>query len=92
MTITISVSDLRNNMSSYLNKVAKGVNILVRDEKRGTDIARIIGSHSFNKSDYEKALLTNSGIISARHEEWKNKASIGRWLRATRQQRDRKIN
>ena len=34
MTLTVSVSELRNNLAQYLERVTNGANLLVRDEKK----------------------------------------------------------
>ena len=54
MTLTVSVSELRNNISNYLEKVMKGTRVVVCDEKRGINIAEIIHTSTFDKDTYEK--------------------------------------
>ncbi len=85
MTVTVSVSELRNNISQYLERVAKGTRVFIRDEKRDKMIAQIIQTTSFDKSLYEKALRKAAGVFSAEnHPEWKTKAQITNWLTKNR--------
>lgn len=64
MTFTVSVSDLRNNISSYLDKVMSGSGVLVRDDKRGITIAEIIQTTRFDRDTYEKTLRKSAGILT----------------------------
>jgi len=85
MAITVSVSDLRNNISNHLEKVMQGTRVLVRDEKRNITIAEIIHTSSFDKNSYEKALQKAAGIFSAEnHPEWKTKKDITQWVNKSR--------
>jgi antitoxin (DNA-binding transcriptional repressor) of toxin-antitoxin stability system len=85
MTLTVSVSDLRNNISNYLEKVMKGTRVLVRDEKRDITIAEIVHTSSFDKVTYEKALQKAAGIFSEEnHPEWKTKEDITDWVSKSR--------
>lgn len=81
MTVTISVSELRNNISSYLEKVLKGSRLLVRDEKRNITIAQITKASFFDKEMYEKVLRKAAGIFSSdTHPEWSTKAGVADWV------------
>lgn len=81
MTITISVSELRNNISTYLEKVMKGTHVLVRDEKRNMPIAEIIQAATFDKDTYEKTLRKATGIFSAdNHPEWSTSKNVSDWV------------
>lgn len=81
MTITVSVSDLRNNISSYLDKVIKGTRVVVRDDKRGINVAEIIHTALFDKEAYEKTLRKAAGIFSSeKHPEWKTKKDVVNWM------------
>lgn len=85
MTLTVSVSDLRNNISNYLEKVIKGARVVVRDEKRGITIAEIIHTSTFDKDTYEKTLRKVAGIFSAgNHPEWCTRKNVGNWLTKNR--------
>lgn len=91
MTITISISELRNNISAYLTKASSGTNIIIRDDKRSKYIAQITGINEFNKKEYEQALSSYAGSLSEKHKEWRTKASLNKWIRSTRKQSDRTI-
>ena len=85
MTVTVSVSDLRNNISTYLEKVMQGTRVLVRDEKRDIAIAEIIHTSSFDKTTYEKALQKAAGIFSEEnHPEWKTEKDVSNWVSKSR--------
>lgn len=85
MTLTASVSELRSNISDYLEKVAKGAKVLIRDEKKGKTVAQISQVFSFDKDAFEKSLRKVAGNFSAKnHPEWKTKRDVEKWLRKTR--------
>lgn len=85
MTVTVSVSDLRNNISNYLEKVMKGTRVLVRDEKRNVTIAEIIHTTSFDRVVYEKTLQKAAGIFTEEnHPEWKTKEDVADWVSKNR--------
>jgi len=81
MTLTVSVSELRNNISDYLDKVLKGNRVLIRDEKRNKTIAQITQTSVFDKDAYEKALNKASGVFTAKnHPEWATKKKVIDWV------------
>ena len=81
MTLTVSVSELRNNISDYLDKVLKGNRVLIRDEKRNKTIAQITQTSDFDKDAYEKALSKASGVFTAKnHPEWATKKKVIDWV------------
>lgn len=81
MTLTVSVSDLRNNISSYLEKVMKGTRVLIRDEKKDITIAEIIHTTNFDKDTYEKTLRKVAGIFSKEnHPEWSTQENVTNWV------------
>ncbi len=85
MTLTVSVSELRNNISDYLDKVVKGNRVLIRDEKRNKTIAQITQTSAFDKDSYEKALSRASGIFTAQnHPEWATKKKVIDWVAKNR--------
>lgn len=92
MTLTVSVSQLRNNISEYLNHVSKGTTLLVNDEKKRKAIARITKAQIFDKDTYEKKLRKVAGIFtSENHPEWKTKADVISWVRKNRLANERKF-
>ena len=85
MTVTVSVSELRSNMSHYLEKVMKGALVLIRDEKRDVAIAQITQTSSFDKDTYEKTLRKAAGIFSVEnHPEWSTKSQVINWVTKNR--------
>ena len=85
MTLTVSVSELRNNLSSYLTKVSEGNQLLIKNGKKKITIAQISKIHSFDKGLFKQALLKSAGVFtSENHPEWANKKKISTWLRKTR--------
>lgn len=85
MTLTASVSELRNNISDYLERVAKGAKVLIRDEKKNVTIAQITQAHVFNKESFEKTLRKAAGVFTAKnHPEWSTKKKVIKWLEKTR--------
>ena len=85
MTLTVSVSDLRNNISNYLEKVMNGTKVLVRDEKRGITIAEIVQTSTFDKDMYEKTLRKAAGTFNEKdHPEWKTQEDVISWVTNSR--------
>lgn len=92
MTLTVSVSQLRNNMADYLEKVIAGNRVLIRDEKKDVAIAQLTKTKSFDKDAYEKTLRKVAGIFTAEnHPEWKTKANVISWVRKNRLANERKF-
>lgn len=92
MTLTVSISEFRNNMSDYLDKVTSGTRVLIRDSKKDKTIAQITPSTSFDPEAFEKALDRAAGVFTAKnHPEWRTKKDIINWLRETRKNFDRKF-
>lgn len=92
MTLTVSISDLRNNISDYLEKVMKGTRVFVRDEKRGITVAELIQTSTFDKVSYEKILRKAAGVFSEdNHPEWKSKSDIINWVTKNRISDERNI-
>jgi len=92
MTLTVSISEFRNNMSEYLNKVSRGNQVLIRDDKKDISIAQINPVQSFDPEAFEKALDRAAGVFTAEnHPEWATKKDVVSWLRKTRKNFDRKF-
>lgn len=90
MSITVSVSQLRNNISLYLEKAMQGTQVLIRDDKKDKAIAQLTQTRSFDKEGYEKALRKAAGIFTAEnHPEWKTKSDVIKWLEKSRLADDR---
>ena len=85
MTLTVSVSALRNNISAYLARALRGTRVLIRDEKRQKTIAQITHIRSFDKQAYERALKKAAGVFSAKnHPEWSTQKDVAEWVQASR--------
>ena len=90
MTLTVSVSEFRNNISEYLNKVADGTRVFIRDGKRKETIAQITHSFSFDPDAYEQTMRKAAGVFTAKnHPEWATKLKVIKWLRKSRLSDDR---
>ena len=85
MTLTVSISEFRNNLAQYLERVAKGDNLLVRDEKKDISVAQITPVQSFDPEAFQRALEAAAGSITAKnHPEWRTKKDIVKWLERER--------
>jgi len=85
MTLTVSVSELRTNISTYLERVTKGTRLLIRDEKRNITIAQITQANFFDKTIYEKTLRKAAGIFTKEnHPEWSTSSKVNAWLTKNR--------
>lgn len=85
MTLTVSISEFRNNLSDYLEKVSGGTRLLVRDEKKNKLVAEVIGRQEFDPEAYQQTLDKATGIFTAkRHPEWRTKKDVINWLRKSR--------
>lgn len=93
MTITASVTQLRDNMAWYMDSVSKGTSVLVKDEKRGVELARITSTKRHNKVAYENTLRKVAGVFSdERHREWKTKEDVIDWVNKSRRDSERSFN
>lgn len=85
MTIAISVSQFRQNIADYIAKAKEGHTILLKDERKGQQIAQLTGKKEFNPDTFEKALRAAGGIFTAEnHPEWRTKKDVIKWLRKER--------
>lgn len=90
MTITVSVSQFRQNVSDYLQKVREGHRVTLRDAKRDEIVASIVPEKQFDPEAFRRALYVAAGSISAKdHPEWATPAKISRWLRKERKAAER---
>lgn len=91
MTATVSISDFRNNISSYLDFLSRG-DVILRDEKKNLDVARITGIKQWDPTAYSQMLkkLAAKPVFSAKdHPEWATLRDVQKWLRQTRKNADR---
>ena len=90
MILTVSISELRNNISTYLEKAMNGAQIIIRDEKKGEQVAQLTGKKEFDSEAFERALRQASGVFTAKnHPEWRTKKDIINWVRKSRLAADR---
>lgn len=90
MTLTVSISELRQNLAQYLERVANGANLIVKDEKKDIAVAQITKVPYFDKDLYQQSLLKAAGVFTAKnHPEWATKTKITKWLIKTRKESDR---
>ena len=89
MTITVSISEFRQNISDYLARVKAGDTLILKDEKKDEKIADVVPRKKFDQkayaADYRRMLKRVAGKITAKnHPEWATKAKVEKWLRKTR--------
>lgn len=90
MTITVSISQFRQNISDYLSRVQMGNTIILKDEKRGEEIAQIVGKKKFDLTTFKTALHKAAGTFTAKnHPEWRTKRDVIRWVEKERKAADR---
>jgi antitoxin (DNA-binding transcriptional repressor) of toxin-antitoxin stability system len=90
MTLTVSISEFRNNLSQYLEKVADGTNLLVRDEKKNKLVAQISAKKEFDPVSFERTLRGVGEVFTGEnHPEWRTKKDVINWLRKSRLASDR---
>lgn len=82
MTVTVSVSQLREDLATYIARAQSGDRVVVKDEKRGTDLVEIIGKKTFDPEAFRRALHRAAGVFTAKnHPEWATKKKVEQWLR-----------
>lgn len=92
MTITVSISDFRENLSDYLEKVSRGNTIIIKDKKKGKSIAQLTPTQKWDPVAYGRILkkLRDAPVFTAEaHPEWATLKDIQKWLRQTRKSSDR---
>lgn len=90
MTITVSISQFRDNISEYLEKASRGAQVIIRDKKRNREIAQITGTKKFDSVAFGKALKKAAGTFTAEnHPEWTTKEDVIKWVEEGRAAADR---
>ena len=93
MTITVSISDFRQNISDYIAKVKAGHTVVLKDEKKNEEVAQILGKKKFNTQEFHAMLERVAGTFTAEnHPEWATRAKVEKWLRNSRLADDRNFN
>lgn len=90
MTIVVSIADFRKNIADYLSKVQTGHTIVLKDEKRGREIAQLTAKKQFDPESFGRALKNAAGVFSAKnHPEWRTKRDVIKWVEEGRKAADR---
>lgn len=90
MTITVSITQFRQNISDYLIKAREGHTIVLKDEKKDKKVAELVGKKRFDPVAFGKALKAASGVFTAKnHPEWRTKRDVIRWVERERKKADR---
>lgn len=93
MTYTVSISQFRENLSKYLNEVKNGHEVIIQDDKKDQEVARLIGKKPFDSEAYSQALQKAAGSISAEnHPEWTTIDNIISWVNNTRKSSERSFD
>lgn len=86
MTITVSFTDFRNNLSSHLRTLKKGDKVTIRDEKKGEDLLTLAAEKE-KEFDWDahikwmknfKPFLTEADVAAYRNRRKRSRARIKR--------------
>lgn len=90
MTITVSISEFRQNIAQYLARTKAGHTVMLKDEKKGEIIATLVGKKKFDPVAFGRALKSAAGTFTAKnHPEWRTKKDVIRWVEKSRQEAER---
>ena len=90
MTITVSISEFRQNLSDYLNHVQRGNTVVLKDEKSNREVAELVGKKTWDPEAFRRALKRAAGTFTAKnHPEWATKKKVEQWLSKSRAKDDR---
>ena len=90
MTITVSISQFRQNIADYIEKVKAGNTVILQDEKKDQEVAQLVGKKKFNPQTFGNALKMATGIFTVQnHPEWKTKKNVINWVEKGRKSSDR---
>lgn len=90
MTITVSISEFRQNIAEYLNQVESGHTILLKDNKRGKTVAQVLRKKTFDPQSFGRTLKAAAGVFTAeQHPEWRTKQDVIRWVQEGRKKAER---
>lgn len=90
MTITVSISQFRQNIASYIEKAKQGDTVILKDEKKGQQLVQLVGRKKFDPIAFGKALEAAAGVFTAKnHPEWKTKRDVINWVEQGRKAADR---
>lgn len=90
MTITVSISQFRQNIASYIEKAKQGDTVILKDEKKGQQLVQLVGRKKFDPIAFGKALEAAAGVFTAKnHPEWRTKRDVINWVEQGRKAADR---
>lgn len=90
MTITVSISEFRQNIASYIEKAKAGNTIILKNEKKDQQLVQLVGKKKFDPIAFGKALEAAAGVFTAKnHPEWKTKRDVIKWIEQGRKAADR---
>jgi antitoxin (DNA-binding transcriptional repressor) of toxin-antitoxin stability system len=90
MTLNVSVGQFRQNIAEYIAKAKEGHTVILVDEKKGQQLAKIVGTKKFDPVAFGKALKSAAGVFSAKnHPEWRTKKDVIKWVEQGRKAADR---
>lgn len=86
MTLAVSVSDFRDNIAEYLERVvSRGLTVVIKDEKRGRELVSVTARKKFDPVAYKEMLKKVAGTFSLeKHPEWSTLSEIEHWLKKER--------
>lgn len=90
MTITVSISQFRQNIATYIEKLKGGDIVILQDEKKNQSVAQLTRKKKFNPKAFGDALHTATGVFTLQnHPEWTTKVDVIKWLEKERKNADR---
>ncbi len=93
MIITVSIGEFRQNISDYLARAQAGHRIILKDEKKGEEVAEIVGKKKFDPVAFRAMLDRVAGVFTVKnHPQWATKAKIEKWLRESRKRDERNFD
>ena len=93
MTHTVSISEFRNNLTSYIGIVSRGDTVIIKDSKKGEEMVTVTKTQKWDPIAHEAVLtrMLENPITAKVHPEWATRAKVEKWLRNTRSSWNRKI-
>lgn len=90
MIIQVSISQFRQNIAEYIEKVKAGYTIILKDEKKDRQVAQLTGKKAFDPETFGNVLKAASGVLTDKnHPEWQTKYDVVAWLVNERKNSDR---
>ena len=91
--MTVSISDFRDDISGYLERVKRGDLIVIKDEKKGVPLAEVTAIKKFDANSYLRAMKKAAGTFTAKnHPEWATRSKVEKWLRSSRMNDERNFD